>query len=194
MYEKFYACLSKNRKKVINPFLKSNLPLPDRAAIKLHINAAPIYNRRISSAYALSDFDSTIVLDGWKLLYISDWQHMQFIAIDLSVAYESKYICGTQETAFGGRGIIATALLTLVIATSSNIKMDFDSVVLNMMALLLSFNDLDCREDGIAVIELGDLYFLTARFGEQPRVHYIIALYNYGYHLRLVCSVTMDGC
>ena len=119
--------------------------MPDRAAIKLHINAAPIYNRRISSAYALSDFDSTIVLDGWKLLYISDWQHMQFIAIDLSAAYESKYICGTQETAFGGRGIIVTALLILGTAPATKIKMDFDSVVLNMMAFLLSVYDTDRR-------------------------------------------------
>ena len=36
--------------------------MPDRATIKLHITAAPLYKRRISSAYALSDFDSTITL------------------------------------------------------------------------------------------------------------------------------------
>ena len=168
--------------------------MPDRAAPFISITIAPLYKRRISSAYALNDFVSTIMLGVSEKLHLTEGRQIQFTAIGLPDAEASNYNYGTQESALGGRGIIATALLTLVIATASNIKMDFDSVVLNMMALLLSFNDLDCREDGIAVIELGDLYFLTARFGEQPRVHYIIALYNYGYHLRLVCSVTMDGC
>ena len=54
--------------------------MTDRADIKMHIHAAPIYNRCIISAYALSDSDA------------------------------SKYNCGTQESALGGRGIIATTL------------------------------------------------------------------------------------
>ena len=77
-----------------------------------------------------------------------------------------KYNCGIQESALGGRGVIATALLMLVAATASKIKMDFNSILFITMALLLSVNDIDCREDGIAIIEPDGLYFSIARLGE----------------------------
>ena len=113
--------------------------MPDRAANKLHITAAPIYNSRISSAYALSDFDSTIVLCVREKLRPTDKQQIQFTAIGLPDTDVSKYNCDTQESALGGRGIIATVILMLFTATASNIKMEFDSVDFSMMALLLSF-------------------------------------------------------
>ena len=118
---------------------------------------------------------------------------MQFTAIGLSDADTIKYNCGTQESALGGRGTIATVLLMLGTVTSSKIIMDFNSILLNMMAQLLSIYDTDRREYGIAVIELVGLYILNARFGGQLCVHLIIALYNYGYHLRLIWSVAFDG-
>lgn len=43
----------------------------DRADIKMHIHAAPIYNRCITSVYALSDFDSTIMLGGCRHIHLS---------------------------------------------------------------------------------------------------------------------------
>ena len=122
----------------------------------------------------------------------TDKRQMQFTAISLSAADASKYNCGTQESALGGRGIIVTVLPILGTVTAPNIKMVFDNILFNTMALLLSIINLDCREDGIAVIELGDLYFLTARFCEQPCVHLSIALCNYGYHLRLRWSIAFD--
>ena len=124
----------------------------------------------------------------------TDNRQIQFTAIDLSNDAASIYNFGTQKSALGGLGIIAIALPMLDTATAPNIRMDFDNILLNMMALLLSISDLDCHEDGIAVIEPSDLYFLTARLGEQPCFHSIIALCNYGYHLQLIRSVTVDGC
>ena len=97
----------------------------------------------------------------------------------------SIYNFVTQESAFGGRGITATALPLLGTITAPKIRMDFNNILLDTMALLLSVYDTDRREDGIAVIEPNNLYFLIARLGEQRCVHSIIALYNYGYHLRL---------
>lgn len=78
----------------------------------------------------------------------------------------SKYNCGRQYSALGGRGIIATALPLPGTAPAPKIKMDLDSVVLNIMAFLLSVYNTDRREDGIAVIELVGLYLLIARLGE----------------------------
>ena len=62
---------------------------------------------------------------------------MQFTAIGLSDADTIKYNCGTQESALGGRGTIATALLMLGTVTAPSIKTDFNIFVLNTMALLL---------------------------------------------------------
>ena len=50
--------------------------MPDRAAIKLHITAAPFYKRRITSAYALSDSDSTIVLCERSQMHLTDGRQM----------------------------------------------------------------------------------------------------------------------
>ena len=44
-----------------------------------------------------------------------------------------------QYSALGGRGIIATVIPILGTSTATIIRMDFDSVALNMMAFLLSF-------------------------------------------------------
>ncbi len=57
--------------------------------------------------------------------------------------------CGRQYFALGGRGIAVTALPRFGTVTVPNIRMGFDIVFLNMMALLLSFYDTDRREDGI---------------------------------------------
>lgn len=49
--------------------------MSNRAVIQILIIAAPIYNRYIISAYALSDFDSCITNCGDRQLYLSDvWQ------------------------------------------------------------------------------------------------------------------------
>ena len=142
--------------------------MPDRAASNISISIAPIYNRRISSAYALSVSDSILTFGERGLLHPIDKQQMQFTAISLSDADTSKYICDTQESALGGRGIIATSLLMLGTATASSIKTDFDSVIFNTMAQFLSLNDLDCSEDGIAVSEPGGLYFLMQVLANNP--------------------------
>ena len=91
---------------------------------------------------------------------------MQFSAISSHGTETYFNDCGRQYSVLGGRGIIATALLMLVTATASKIIMDFNSILFNTMALLLSVNDFDSREDGIAVSEPGGLYFLNARLGE----------------------------
>ena len=65
---------------------------------------------------------------------------MQFTAIGLLNADASKYNCDTQESALGGRGIIAIVLPMLVTATASKIIMDFNRILINTMALLLSFS------------------------------------------------------
>ena len=51
-------------------------------------------------------------------------------------------------------------------ATATKSIMDFDSILLNTMELLLSISNLDCCEDVIAVIELVGLCFSIARLGE----------------------------
>jgi hypothetical protein len=71
----------------------------------------------------------------------------------LTDADASKYNCGTQESALGGRGIIVTALTILDTATAPKTRMDFNSILFNTMALLLSIYDTDRREDGISVIK-----------------------------------------
>ena len=126
--------------------------MPDRAAIKFHITAVLIYNKRISRAYALHDFDSSITLGGRGQLYLTDNRQMQFTAIGLPYADASKYICGRQYSVLGGRGITATALPILGTITAPNIRIGFDNILLNTMALFLSVYDTDRREDGIAVI------------------------------------------
>ena len=45
--------------------------MPNRAVIQIHIFAAPIYNRCIISAYALSDFDSTIMLCEHRQMHLT---------------------------------------------------------------------------------------------------------------------------
>ena len=49
----------------------------DRAAFIISVFAAPIYKRRISSAYALHDFDSAITFCGRMLLYLSNMRQIQ---------------------------------------------------------------------------------------------------------------------
>lgn len=99
-------------------------------------------------------------------MHRTDKRQLQFTAIGLSDADASKYNCDTQESALGGRGIIVTALPIFETATATKSIMDFDSILLNTMKLLLSISDLDCCEDVIAVIELVGLNFLIARLGE----------------------------
>ena len=82
-------------------------------------------------------------------MHLTNKQQMQFTAIGLSDTDTIKYNCGTQESALGGRGIIVTLLPIFETATATNIKMDFDSILLNTMALLLSFYDTDRQEDVI---------------------------------------------
>lgn len=45
--------------------------MPDRAVSNISISIAPFYKRRISSVYALSDFDSTIMLSGCRHIHLS---------------------------------------------------------------------------------------------------------------------------
>jgi hypothetical protein len=76
--------------------------MTDRAAPIIPISIAPFYKGRISSAYALSDFDSTIMLCEHRQMHLTNKQQMQFIAIDLLDADTSKIIFGTQKSALGG--------------------------------------------------------------------------------------------
>ena len=50
--------------------------MPDRADNQMHIYTAPIYKRRISSAYALNDFDSTIMLYEHRQLHLTNGRQM----------------------------------------------------------------------------------------------------------------------
>jgi hypothetical protein len=84
----------------------------------------------------------------------------------LTDADASKYNCGTQESALGGRGIIVTALTILDTATAPKTRMDFNSILFNTMALLLSIYDTDRSEDGISVLALVGLNYLITRLGE----------------------------
>jgi hypothetical protein len=84
----------------------------------------------------------------------------------LTDADASKYNCGTQESALGGRGIIVTALTMLDTATAPKTRMDFNSILFNTMALLLSIYDTDRSEDGISVLALVGLNYLITRLGE----------------------------
>ena len=74
--------------------------------------------------------------------------------------------CGTQESALWGRGIIVTALTILDTATAPKTRMDFNSILFNTMALLLSIYDTDRSEDGISVLALVGLNYLITRLGE----------------------------
>ena len=74
---------------------------------------------------------------------------MQLATTGLPNNAASIYNFGSQESAFGGRGITATALPIFGATTAPKSIMNFDSVILNTMALLLSIYDTDCREDGI---------------------------------------------
>ena len=84
----------------------------------------------------------------------------------MPAADESKYNSGKKDSALGRRGITATALPTLGTATAPNIKMVFDNIRFNTMALLLSVYETDCCENGIAVIALVGLNYLITRLGE----------------------------
>ena len=140
--------------------------MPDRAAIQFHITAAPIRNRCISSAYAPNDFDCTITLCEREPLYLSDTRQIQWTVIDSPDTETFFDDCGRQYFALGGRGITVTARPILGTITAPNIRIDFDSILLNTMALLLSVYDTDRHYDGMAVIELVGLNFLITRLGE----------------------------
>ncbi len=73
---------------------------------------------------------------------------MQLATTGLPNNAASIYNFGNQESAFGGRGITATALPLLGTINAPKIRMDFNNILLNTMALLLSLYDIDCCEDG----------------------------------------------
>ena len=144
-------CFRQNKNSVTNPIFTSNSPLPDRAAIKFHITAAPISNRCISSAYAPNDFDCTITLCEREPLYLSDTRQIQWTVIDSPDTETFFDDCGRQYSALGGRGITVTALPILSRTTAPIIKMDFDNKLFNTMELLLLIYYTYCCENGFCI-------------------------------------------
>lgn len=125
--------------------------MPDMAAIKFHITAASLYKRRISSAYALSVFDSSISLGNRRQRYLSNTRQIHWTVIDSSDTESYFNDCGRQYSVLGGRGIAVTALPILSRTTAPIIKMDFDNKLFNTMELLLSIYYTYCCENGFCI-------------------------------------------